>query len=260
MVHDWGTAEGKIFIPALLLPAIFFLLSGYPYWLRNARVDGHQLCHVFVIARHFCVNSGLILVAFVPTLDHIHSGAHRIEIFVHSFAASMAFVSSVASEVFVLVCHASLGQEELQWRLRALGFMVACIILMVIHKTLHESGVGGAYSEAWTFRYEMLTGSGLISQCQLIWHYSDPEPTKLKERVFVALAMMPYFGVMIVISSDFFCRNNLDALPWAALEVASMSILMPMTVVLLETARASWQVDAKVPLKNVSGYGTASTP
>lgn len=221
MVHDWSTAEGKIFIAALLLPAIFFLLSSYSYKLDNAGVRDHRWGHTFILTRHFVVNSGLVLVAFVPTVSTIETRAHDVEVWVHSVAASMAFVGFIAAELFVLVCHRRLKEVELMWRTRALSFMTACLVLLLAHKSLYTLEIVGKYSEAWTFRYEVLLGGGLVSQNQLVWYFSDEDPeTRLKTSGFIGLSVVPYLGSAFVIGADFFSRANLYGLHWLALEAA----------------------------------------
>jgi len=260
MVNDWDTAEGKIFIAALLLPAIFFLVSGYPYFLENARVDGHPLGHVFIIVRHFLVTTGLIIVAFVPTLPNTETRAHTVEIWLHSIAATTAFVSFSVSELFVLACHSGLEDLELRWRARAWGLQVACLLLLVVHKTMYQSGLAPDYSAAWTFRYEMLVGSGVISQNQLIWHFSDPDPTQLKERGFKILAVIPYLGVLLVVGCDFAYRKNLYALPWGALEALALAVLTMLSVFFLHSLHSRFGATEQVALDTQQGessYGTA---
>eukprot|EP00927_Polykrikos_kofoidii_P059939 TRINITY_DN55028_c0_g1_i1.p1 TRINITY_DN55028_c0_g1~~TRINITY_DN55028_c0_g1_i1.p1 ORF type:complete len:361 (-),score=58.99 TRINITY_DN55028_c0_g1_i1:99-1181(-) len=214
MVRDWDTAQGKIFIPAVLLPAVFFLLSGYPYVLPNARVENHRLGRAFLVVRHFFVNAGLILVAFVPTLDDASSGAHEVEIFVHGFAAALAFVSFAVSELFILVCHGKLHEGELLARSRSLSFMIACLILCFVHKMLATFQYHPEYSGAWTFRYEMLVGSGLITQNQLIWWFSGPNADEPSAFSFYLFTMFPHLGALGMLSSDIFSRHLTDATHW----------------------------------------------
>lgn len=271
MVYDWSSPEGKIFIAALFLPAIFFLLSGYPYVLPNARVEHHKQGHLFTILRHFGVNAGLIVVAFVPTLgvvESFESLAYQIEVYVHSVAAAVAFVAFVVSELFVLTCSRLFEgdnfAEELRWRQRGLGLMTAILILLVIHKALgsclkdQEGGLIGPYSEAWTFRYEMSLGGGLISQTQLIWHFSDPNHTLRKLWGLFVLPLVPYVGVVVVIASDFAFRKNLYALPWGALELAALAGLSCVCIIGFIALRR-WEQssqDETVSLGKESTYGS----
>lgn len=259
MVYDWDTAEGKIFIPALLLPAIFFLLSGYPYVLPNARVDDHPLGHTFVIMRHFFVNAGLVLIAFVPTLADVENRGQEIEVYIHSFAATLAFVSFVSSELFVLTCHPDLDKTELSWRQNALSLMTASTLMLAIHKTILMLRVDvflSVYCEAWTFRYEMLLGAGLISQCQLIWYFCDPEPSVVKDYVFYCLACMPYIGVLVIICTDFAYRGNEYALPWAGLEIVSIVVLTFVVLFVFQRLRG-WGVRDKSEDRE-EGYGAVA--
>lgn len=223
MVHDWNTAEGKIFIVALLLPAIFFLLSSYPYKLPNATVRGHRFGHVCIVVRHFFVNTGLVLVAFVPTIPLIQSSAHKVEALIHSFAAALCFGSFVLAECFVLLCSTTLGEVELRWRRAGLAFMLSCLALLGVHKTLFTFDIVGTYSQAWTFRYEMLLGGGLISQNQLLWYFSDPEVSREKDQGFLLMALIPavfpYLGGLVIVVGDFWARQNTYALPLAVMEV-----------------------------------------
>lgn len=243
MVHDWNTAEGKIFIPALLLPAIFFLLSSYPYKLPTATVRDHKLGHVVVVIRHFFVNAGLVVVAFVPTIGEgqLSSRAHSVEVYIHSAAAALTFLSFALAELFVLVCsnELHLRDGELKWRTWALSFMCACLILLGIHKALYTLHIVGAYSEAWTFRYEMLLGGALVSQNQLLWYFSDPDPSHLKDQGFRWLAAMPYIGCITVIGTDFFSRNNQYALPWLIGECLALLVAWRVCTVAIAKAR-SW--------------------
>lgn len=255
MVHDWDTAEGKIFIPALLLPAIFFLISGYPYVLSNASVHDHPWGHAFVVLRHFCVNAGLILVAFVPTLAQTDTRARSIEVYIHSFGATLTFGSFLLSELFVLVYHSALGRDEAWWRLRALALMTAGLILCLAHKVLVETDVAAAYSEAWTFRYEMLVGAGLVTQCQLIWYFSDPEDdSRFRQLCFVPIATVPYLGALVIVGSDFCYRANQYALPWAALEAALLALATYGVLLFYDWLRGKFGPKPGTP---ITSYGAA---
>lgn len=263
MVRDWDTAEGKIFIVASLLPAIFFLLSGYPYVLPNARLDNsHPLFRqTTIILRHFCVNGGLILVGFVPTVDNTEERAQNLEAWIHGVAAAFAFSSFVISELLLLLLHAELPELELQWRLFALSLMIACSLLCICHKVLFEAHAQtdlisfSAYSKAWTFRYEMLIGGGLITQNQLIWFFSDPDPTSLKQKIFYALGVLPYAGCVGVIAFDFRYRDNEYGPEWALLEMIVLSTLMVLCLLSLKKVRVACQKKSS-PIDTEDGYGT----
>ena len=143
-----------------------------------------------------------------------------IEVYIHSFAATLAFVSFVVSELFVLTCHPDLDKTEVSWRQNALSLMTASTLLLAIHKTMLMLQVDVCLSvccEAWAFRYEMLLGAGLISQCQPILYFCHPEPSIVKDCVFDCLACIPYIGVLVIICADFAYRGNEYALPWAGL-------------------------------------------
>lgn len=252
MVHDWNTAEGKIFIPALLLPAIFFLLSQYPYELSNASVMDHPYGHVFLVMRHFFVNIGLVLVAFVPTLDTVETRAHDIEVWIHSFAATLCFVSFTVAELFVLTEHKELTQAELAWRSRSIAFMCACMVLLVGHKTLYSFHIVGAYSEAWTFRYEMFLGGSLVSTNQLVWYFSDPEPSPLKDQGFKVLAAVPYVGCAFVIITDFFSRKNPYGLSWMIFEALLVFVSYQICLSCIGSLRAKRQPGRD---EQAAGYG-----
>jgi len=257
MVHDWDTPEGKIFIPAMLLPAIFFLLSGYPYVLANARVEGHPYGHLVIVLRHFLVNSGLILLAFVPTLSKVDTHAHHIEVYIHSAAAALTFGAFIVSELFVLVHNKVLTPHEVSWRFRHLGVMTSCLILCMVHKALYTARIVGAYSEAWTFRYEMLIGAGLISQCQLIWYYSDPSPSEWREYCFHLIAGFPYAGALIIVGSDFLNRRNQYALPWAAAEALALLMISAGVITIMQFLRVHYGGhDEKVLEGRGDGYGS----
>jgi len=235
MVHDWSTPEGKIFIPALLLPAIFFLLSSHPYVLSNVRVEGHPWNHNFVVLRHFCVNAGLILTAFVPTLAEMDNHAHLIEVYIHGFAASLTFGAFVAAELFLLSCHKSLSDEERFWRKWQFAFMLSCAELCCIHKSFVMISYWMSYSSAWTFRYEMLIGSGLIAQNSLIWCFSDPRDKEEQAwRCPGFLAVLPHIGASGIVISDFFYRGNKYGVYWIFLEVVFISLAVAINHTILE--------------------------
>jgi len=260
MVHDWSTPEGKIFIPALLLPAIFFLLSSHAYVLPNVRVEGHPWNHFFVVLRHFCVNAGLILVAFVPTLAEIDNHAHTIEVYIHGFAAAAAFGCFAAAELFVLSCHKSLSEEELFWRHWQFTFMLSCVCLILVHKSLIAVSYWISYSNAWTFRYEMLIGSGLIAQNSLIWCFSNPGDSEDSRflRCPGFLAIMPHVGAGGIVISDFFYRGNKYGLTWVFLEVVFIALAMAINHNLLQYSRLhgkKWDISTS----SASTYGAASS-
>lgn len=261
MVRDWDTAEGKIFIAASLMPAIFFLLSGYPYVLPNARLDeSHLLCQTTIILRHFCVNGGLILVGFVPTVSVVKGAAQGLEVWMHSLAASFTFVSFAVSELFILLCHTELREVELQCRVWALSFMIACLLLCICHKSLFEARIEtnlisfSDYSEAWTFRYEMLIGGGLITQNQLIWWFSDPDPTTLKENCFYALGVLPYLGCLGVLVADFRSRDNEYGAEWALVEIFVLFLVTNLCSLSLWKLRALCEGKSDPP-EAEEGYG-----
>lgn len=212
MVYDWSTAEGKVFIPALLLPAIFFLISSYPYRLANACSLGdgpHD--HAFIVLRHFVLNTGLVLIAFVPTLPEIVSDAHLIQTLVHGFAATVAFLAFVISETQILTCNRRLFEDERRWRRRALALTVTCLLLCGAHKvSLAFLAMFADYSEAWTFRYEMLLGAGVMGGNLMVWVWSSPylDPKETDQQLVPYIATMPYIGVIAVIVTDFFSRDN----------------------------------------------------
>lgn len=264
MVHDWSTPEGKIFIPAMLLPAIFYLLSSHPYILPNVRAEGHPYNRVFVVLRHFFVNSGLILCAFVPTLQTIDSHAHQVEVYIHSLAATLAFGSFLAAELFVISCNRELTEDETRVRQWSLMVMLSCLILCLGHKSLVLVNFWSSYSEAWTFRYEMLVGSGLITQNMVIWFFSDPNPELREEKyplVYKILGALPHLGALGVVASDFLYRGNRYALPWLMLEVVFFILAMVISWHTLELLRVrgekSWP-DQK-QLTTGAGYGSASS-
>lgn len=265
MVHDWSTPEGKIFIPALLLPAIFFLLSSHPYVLSNVRVEGHPWNHIFVILRHFCVNAGLILTAFVPTLAEMDNHAHLIEVYIHGFAAALAFGAFCVAELFVLSCHKSLTDDEMFWRKWQFVFMLSCVILCCIHKSLVEVDIASswsAYSSAWTFRYEMLIGSGLIAQNSLIWCFSDPrDKDALKQDLWWCpsfLAVLPHIGASGIVVSDFFYRGNKYGIYWILLEAVFLALAMAINHNFLEYCRRLGK-DWQIPAHSAPTYGAASS-
>lgn len=264
MVRDWRTPEGKIFLPALLLPAIFFLLSGYPYVLENAHAEPHPYGHFFTALRHFGVNSGLIIVALVPTLDvelrENSAPEYEAQVYVHTFGATLAFVSFVLSEAFVLSCSRWFDNKdnagELRWRTRSLSLMTACLLLLAAHKVLYLYNIHPKYSEAWTFRYEMLLGSGLITQTQLIWHFIDPDPTPMKNKFFYVLTSVPYVGVLFVIAADFTYRANEDGAQWIIMEAALLAIVTCLTTFIYHRTRA-WSSGGRDSAGG-SGYGATS--
>lgn len=264
MVHDWSTPEGKIFIPALLLPAIFFLLSSHPYVLSNVRVEGHPWNHSFVVLRHFCVNAGLILVAFVPTLAEIDNHAHSIEVWIHNFAATLAFGAFCCAELFVLSCHKSLDEEEMFWRKWQFAFMLSCVVLCCLHKSFVEVDMvsnWSAYSAAWTFRYEMLIGSGLIAQNSLIWNFSDPREKEVIEQSYkspLLMAVLPHVGASGIVVSDFFYRGNKYGMYWIFMEAVFLALAMAVNHNVLEYCRKlgkEWNSSAQ----SAPGYGAASS-
>eukprot|EP00747_Dinoflagellata_sp_TGD_P166440 gnl/TRDRNA2_/TRDRNA2_189223_c0_seq1.p1 gnl/TRDRNA2_/TRDRNA2_189223_c0~~gnl/TRDRNA2_/TRDRNA2_189223_c0_seq1.p1 ORF type:complete len:336 (+),score=54.44 gnl/TRDRNA2_/TRDRNA2_189223_c0_seq1:121-1128(+) len=234
MVHDWDTAEGKIFIPALLMPAIFFLISGYPYVLPNARVDDHPWGHFFIVLRHFCVNAGLVLVAFVPTIPEFDRRAEQVEVAIHGIAAALAFLSFILSEAFVFTFNTRMKEAEVKWRKFGIALMTSSLLLLAGHKLVYQmtldDPVGSTghtmsfYCEAWTFRYEMLLGAGLIFQNQLVWHFSDPLPASCMQCCFYAIAFLPYMGAVLVMTADFLYRGNMYALSWGAMELGLFTL------------------------------------
>lgn len=262
MVHDWNTPEGKIFIPALLLPAIFFLLSSHPYVLPNTRVEGHPWNHYFVVVRHFCVNAGLILTAFVPTLAEMDNHAHTIEVYIHSFAATLTFGAFVAAEFFVLSCHKSLSDDERFWRKWQFAFMLSCVMLCCVHKAFVVFTFWLTYSGAWTFRYEMLIGSGLIAQNSLIWCFSDPtDEDALKNGYWCPglMATLPHIGATGIVVSDFFYRGNKYGMYWIFMELVFVALAMAVNHNLLEYCRLTWKNWDKSLSPSASNYGAASS-
>lgn len=248
MVYDWSTAEGKVFIPALLLPAIFFLISSYPYRLGNARADTGPNDHFFVVLRHFVLNTGLILIAFVPTIPLIQSDAHLIQTILHGIAATVAFLAYAASETQVVCCNPRLFSDERKWRRRALAVTVACLILCGLHKlSFGFLEMFAKYSEAWTFRYEMLLGAGVMSGNLMVWTWSNPllDDKKEDQGITPFFATIPYLGVIGIIITDFFSRDNRYGGPFLLIELAVLIGVVFATIILIESLGKRWEEQQK---------------
>lgn len=222
-VEHWTSAEGKTFVAALLITAILFLNSRYPYVLSNAHVDSHPWDHCFITLRLFYANILLILIAFVPLYDSYHPwGLGVYPQLVHDCSAIGAFGLPALSELFVLVKHPGLGVLEFKWRCCALASFAASLLLFMAHMSLVHMQTSVNYC-GWSFRYEMLAGTFFIFQCKLIWYFSKPQRDATIS-VDVIFCMYPLPGLLVVIISDLFRRPE----PW-------LSILIEVFVLVLLT-------------------------
>lgn len=105
MVHDWNSPQGRIFFGCCLISAMLYMISWYPFELRNVYAGPEQLsCGCFSCYwntfRHLTPALGLLLLICVSTVPtSVAVGPDNVSIQVHLLGASMMFVGYAMCEV-----------------------------------------------------------------------------------------------------------------------------------------------------------------
>lgn len=119
MVHDWNSPQGRIFFGCCLIAAMLYMMSWYPFELRNVYAGPETIsCCGFKCYwntfRQLTPALGLILLICVSTVPAAQAvGPDNVSIQVHLLGASMMFVGYAVCEVKNLgLCGTSVYQQR----------------------------------------------------------------------------------------------------------------------------------------------------
>lgn len=211
--EDPDTLEGKLFMVALIVPAVCLWTSGYHYKLSNVRImgpDGQKAdwwCRFFRILGNIC----FIIVAIVPHLDqdsmvsrlHVSAPIMKIPLnfeLTHFLAGNLAFILFFGAELLVLIKNVTLSAREVWWRSLGISVMAAAMLLFTTAELVTYAGMGNKsrVAQSWSFRFEILIGSGLSWSNQLIWAFSGKS-----EVGYTHLFPWSHLVALTIVSMDF---------------------------------------------------------